>query len=60
MDGGRPGENGSKTPSPFTRKEALRYWLVWAAVIAALAYGIHRYFEYRNAELDKRIERLGN
>jgi hypothetical protein len=38
----------------------LRYWLPWLLVIIALAYGMHRYFEYRNKELDKRIERLGN
>ncbi len=37
---------------------ALRYWLFWALVIAGLAFGAHRYFEYRNAELDKRLERL--
>ncbi len=36
----------------------LRYWLLWGLFIALLAYGIHRYFEYRNAELDKRLELL--
>lgn len=37
---------------------AVRYWLLWVLLIAGLAYGIHRYFEYRNAELDKRLELL--
>jgi hypothetical protein len=37
---------------------AVRYWLVWALLMATIAYGIHRYFEYRNAELDRRIELL--
>lgn len=39
-------------------KIGLRYWLPWLLLIAALAYGTHRYFEYRTAELDKRIEKL--
>ena len=37
---------------------ALRYWLFWGLLIAGLAYGIHCYFEYRNQELDARLERL--
>jgi hypothetical protein len=36
----------------------IRYWLPWLLLLVALAIGIHRYFEYRNAELDKRIEQL--
>jgi hypothetical protein len=36
----------------------IRYWLPWLLLLAALAIGMHRYFEYRNAELDKRIEQL--
>ena len=36
----------------------IRYWLVWVLLIAGLAYGIHRYFEYRNMELDKRLEMI--
>jgi hypothetical protein len=55
---GRPKQSEFKAPRLFTIKETLRYWLVWVALIAAIVYGIHRYFEYRNAELDKRIERL--
>ncbi len=35
-----------------------RYWLAWAVVVATMAYGLHRYFEYRNAELDRRLEEL--
>ncbi|MEZ4960344.1 MAG: hypothetical protein R2830_11055 [Saprospiraceae bacterium] len=40
------------------RLSPLRYCLVWGLLLLALAYGIHRYFEYRNAELDRRIELL--
>jgi|GEM_PF-6809912 len=40
-------------------KTAVRYWLPWLLLMLGLAYGIHRYFEYRDAELDKRIEHLG-
>ncbi len=39
---------------------ALRYWLVWTLLLASIAYGFHRYFEYRNRELDMRIEKLNN
>ncbi|MBK9016242.1 MAG: hypothetical protein IPM82_20450 [Saprospiraceae bacterium] len=39
-------------------RPALRYWLAWALVVAALFYAMHRYFEYRNSELDKRLEQL--
>ena len=38
---------------------ALRYWLFWGLFLAGLAFAMHRYFEYRNQELDRRIERLG-
>ncbi|MBI5914437.1 MAG: hypothetical protein HY842_03610 [Bacteroidetes bacterium] len=34
------------------------YWLVWAFVLAVLAWGVNRYFEHRTRELDKRLERL--
>ncbi|MCF8248128.1 MAG: hypothetical protein K9J37_23225 [Saprospiraceae bacterium] len=37
---------------------AIRYWLFWALLVAGLAYGIHRYFEYRNVELDRRLEQI--
>ncbi|MBI5915911.1 MAG: hypothetical protein HY842_11075 [Bacteroidetes bacterium] len=37
---------------------ALRYWLAWALVVAVLGYGLHRYFEHRNQELDKRLEQI--
>ncbi|MBK9016597.1 MAG: hypothetical protein IPM82_22365 [Saprospiraceae bacterium] len=37
---------------------AVRYWLVWAMLLAAIAYGFHCYFEYRDAQLEKRLERL--
>ncbi|MBI5915907.1 MAG: hypothetical protein HY842_11055 [Bacteroidetes bacterium] len=36
----------------------IHYWLFWALLIGGLLYGIHRYFEYRNMELDKRLERI--
>lgn len=39
-------------------RTSLRYWLAWALVVAALFYAMHRYFEYRNGELDKRLEQL--
>ena len=35
---------------------SLRYALFWIVLMAAILYGIHRYFEYRTQELDKRIE----
>lgn len=38
----------------------LSYWLVWSILISAMIYGIHCYFEYRNHELDKRLEQLQN
>ncbi|MBV6442688.1 MAG: hypothetical protein EPGJADBJ_04409 [Saprospiraceae bacterium] len=38
--------------------QAWGYWLFWIVFIAALVYGIHCYFEYRNRELDKRLEQL--
>jgi hypothetical protein len=46
---------GSIVPAP-----SVRYWLVCALLLAAIAYGLHRYFEYRNQELDKRIEMLNH
>lgn len=46
----------SKSTPPS--RPVLRYWLVWALVVAALFYAMHRYFEYRNGELDKRLEQL--
>ncbi len=38
--------------------EALRYAVAWLLVVAALFYAMHRYFEYRERELDRRIERM--
>jgi hypothetical protein len=37
---------------------ALRYWLGWLLLLVALAAAMHGYLDYRNCELDKRIERL--
>ena len=37
---------------------AIRFWLAWVLLVAVLFYGMHRYFEYRNRELDKRLEQL--
>lgn len=45
-------------PGPLIRLSTFRYWLLWALLIAVLAIGINAYFDYRNRELDKRIERL--
>lgn len=42
----------------FTWKSRLLPVLLWALLFAALFYGMHRYFEYRDRELDKRLERL--
>jgi len=57
--------HGTAMKHPFQNRtkattSAVRYWLVWALLLAAIAYGFHRYFEYRNAELDKRIEKLNS
>jgi len=43
---------------PFPAKETLRHWLVWLLLVLAVFYGMHRYFEYRERELDKRIEQM--
>jgi len=42
----------------FRWKEALLHWLTWSLWVAVLFYGMHCYFEYRNQELDKRLEQL--
>ncbi|MCC6724877.1 MAG: hypothetical protein IT258_10230 [Saprospiraceae bacterium] len=34
----------------------IRNWMVSLLLIAGFLYGVHRYFEYRNMELDKRLE----
>lgn len=48
-------------PNSFFDKRtaaALRYWLGWLLLLAALATAMHGYLNYRNRELDKRLERL--
>lgn len=47
-----------KMHHPFYLKEALLHWLLWLLFAAALFYAADRYFEYRERELDKRLERL--
>lgn len=42
----------------FTWRSRLLHILLWVLLFAALFYGMHRYFEYRTRELDKRLERL--
>jgi len=37
---------------------ALRYWLFWVFLIAILGLGLNAYFDFRNRELDKRIEQI--
>lgn len=41
-----------------TTASAICFRLAWLLLVVALFYGLHRYFEYRNQELDKRLERL--
>ncbi len=36
----------------------LRYWLFWVLLIAVLGLGINAYFDFRNRELDKRLEQI--
>jgi len=43
------------TPDTFS---TLRYWLFWVLLIAVLGLGINAYFDFRNRELDKRIEQI--
>jgi hypothetical protein len=43
---------------PFPEKPTLRHWFVWLLLVLAMFYGMHRYFEYRERELDKRIEQM--
>lgn len=42
----------------FPAKEALLHAVVWLLLVVAVFYGMHRYFEYRDDMLDKRLERL--
>lgn len=49
---------GDRPEQPGGAAFALRYCFGWALLVAALAYGIHCYFEYRNRELDKRLEQI--
>lgn len=37
---------------------AVRYWLFWISLIAVLGVGINAYFDFRNRELDKRLEQI--
>lgn len=37
---------------------AVRFWLGWLLLVLGLAFAIHAYFEYRNHELDKRLENV--
>ncbi len=36
----------------------IRYWLFWVLIIVILGLGINAYFDYRNRELDKRLEQI--
>ena len=42
----------------FPAKEALLHGLVWLLLVLAVFYAMHRYFEYRQRELDRRIEQM--
>lgn len=37
---------------------SVRYWLFWISLIAILGVGINAYFDFRNRELDKRLEQI--
>ncbi|MCC7245959.1 MAG: hypothetical protein IT269_09785 [Saprospiraceae bacterium] len=52
-----PQHNGKKFHQ-ISKSEVLRFGLLWLLLLAGLAYCFHRYFEYRNAELDRRLELL--
>ena len=39
-------------------KASIRYWIWWGLCLGLFAYGVDRYLEYRNQELDKRLEQL--
>ena len=43
---------------PNHRFDSWRYWLLWGVALFLMAYGAHRYFEYRNEALDRRLELL--
>ena len=47
-----------KSQTLFRAGAVLSYWLAWLLLVLGLFYGMHRYLEYRNSELDKRLERL--
>jgi len=44
-------------PSSAT-SSTIRYWLFWVLLIAVLGLGINAYFDFRNRELDKRLEQI--
>lgn len=35
-----------------------RYWLFWVLLLTVLGLGINAYFDFRNRELDKRLEQI--
>lgn len=39
-------------------KQAIVHILFWLLLAAALFYGLHRYFEFRERQLDERLELL--
>ncbi|MBK7939886.1 MAG: hypothetical protein IPJ82_23625 [Lewinellaceae bacterium] len=39
-------------------KRMLLFWLPWLLLVTALFYAMHNYFEYREQQLEKRLERL--
>ena len=45
-------------PSTPTTYDSIRYWLIWTLIIAVFAVGINAYFDFRNRELDKRLEQI--
>jgi len=41
-----------------TSFSTVRYWLFWILFLTALTIGINAYFDFRNRELDKRLEQI--
>ncbi|MBL7796687.1 MAG: hypothetical protein JNJ90_09310 [Saprospiraceae bacterium] len=45
-------------PTPPAMFSTTRYWLFWVLLLTVLGLGINAYFDFRNRELDKRLEQI--